>query len=104
MSFDSLAIFSGLLKHDFALFQRSRVCGLSFSYLTNFVCNGHTKASSDVAARILGGPQHPLFNNKVTHAHRKPFQAATLKDIYPAQSRFLVDRDAELNYYIQKLS
>ncbi len=62
------AIFPGLLKHDFALLTRSiklisQVCGLSFSYLANFVCERHTKASSDFAERILEDHQHPLCDD-----------------------------------------
>ncbi len=61
----SSAIFPGLPKHDFALPKRSLkliryVCGLSFSYLTNIVCECHIRASPDFAARILGDHQHPL--------------------------------------------
>ncbi len=33
----------------------SQVRGLSFSYLTNFVCGRQIKAPSDIAERILGG-------------------------------------------------
>ncbi len=55
----SSAIFPGPLNHGFALLKRSiklisQVCGLSFSYLTNFVCGGHIKESSDIAERIPG--------------------------------------------------
>ncbi len=54
----SPAIFPGLLKQDFALLRRSfklisNVCGLSFSYLSNLVCERHIKASSDFTERIL---------------------------------------------------
>ncbi len=58
----SPAIFPGLLKQNFALLRRSiklisNVCGLSFSDLTNLVCERHIKAFSDFAARILADNQ-----------------------------------------------
>ncbi len=57
--------FPGLLKQDFALLRRSikligNVCGLSFSHLTNLVCERHIKASSDFAEQILVDSEHPL--------------------------------------------
>ncbi len=60
----SPAIFPGLLKQDFALLRRSiklisNVCGLSFSYLTNLVCERHIKASSDFAEWIPADSEHP---------------------------------------------
>ncbi len=59
----SPAIFAGLPKQGFALLRRSiklisNVFSLSFSYLTNLVCERHIKASSDFAARILADNQH----------------------------------------------
>ncbi len=64
----SPAIFPGLLKHGFALFKRSiilisQVCGLSFSYLTNLVCERHIKASSDFEVRIPGDHQLSLHDD-----------------------------------------
>ncbi len=63
----SPAIFPGLLKHGFALLMRlikliSQVSGLSFSYLTNLLCERHIKASSDFAEWILEDHQHPLHD------------------------------------------
>ncbi len=63
--FCSPAIFPGLLEQDFALLRGSiklisNACGLSFSHLTNLVCERHIKASSDFAERILADSEHPL--------------------------------------------
>ncbi len=64
----SPAIFPGLPKQDFALLRRSiklisNVCGLSFSYLTNFACERHIKASSDFAARILADSELQAYGS-----------------------------------------
>ncbi len=61
----SPAIFPELLKQNFALLRRSiklisNVCCLSFSHLTNRVCERHIKASCDFAERILADSEHPL--------------------------------------------
>ncbi len=115
----SPAIFPGLLKQDFALHRRSiklisNVCGLSFSNLTNLACDRHIKASSDFAAQILADNQHPLYDElSKTRSHtstRSRFKllssktAAYRRSVLPALSRLLVDRNAELNYYMQELS
>ncbi len=54
----------GLLKHDFAQLKSSiklisQVCGLSFSYLTNLVCESHINASFDFAELVPGDHQYP---------------------------------------------
>ncbi len=115
----SPAIFPGLLKQDSALLRRSiklisNVCGLSFSHLTNLVCERHIKASSDFAEQILVDSEHPLHEElSKTRSHtstRSRFKllpsktAAYRNSVLPALSRLLVDRNAELNYYIQELS
>ncbi len=71
------AIFPGLLKHYFALLKRSiklisQVCGLSFSYLANFVGERHIKASSDFAERILEDHQHPYAMTYQRQGHTPP--------------------------------
>ncbi len=94
--------------------QISHVCGLSFSYLTNLACKRHIKASSDFAARILGDHQH-LLHDDLSRARshtstRSRFKLLPSKtDVYrnsvlPTLLRILVDKNAELNHYIQKLS
>ncbi len=115
----SPAIFRGLLKQDFALLRRSiklisNVCGLSFSYLTHLVCERHIKASTDFAARILADSKHPLheelYKTRSQTSTRGRFKllpsktAAYRYSVPPALSRLLVDRNAELNYFIQELS
>ncbi len=115
----SPVIFPGLLKQDFALLRRSirlisNACGLSFSYLTNLVCERHIKASSDFAERILADSEHSLYEElSKARSHtstRSRFEllpsktAAYRNSVLPALSRLLVNRNAELNYYIQKLS
>ncbi len=90
----SPAIFPGLLKHDFALLMRSiklisLVSGLSFSYLTNLLCECHIKASSDIKSHFK------LLPSKT---------AAYRNSVLPALSQLLVDRNAELNHYLQNLS
>ncbi len=93
----------------------SNVCGLSFSYLTNLVCERHIKASSDFAERILAdNSEHPLHEElSKARSHtctRSRFKllpsktAAYRNSVLPALSRLLVDRNAELNYYMQELS
>ncbi len=72
----SPAIFSGLLKQDFALLRRStklisNVSGVSFSYLANLVCERHTKASSDFAAWILA-VSTPCMRNYQRQGHTPP--------------------------------
>ncbi len=114
----SPAIFPGLLKHDFALLKRSiklisQVSGLSFSYLTNLLCERHIKASSDFVERILGDHLHPLHDElSKARSHtstRSRFKllpsktAANRNSVLPALSRLLVDRNAELNHYLQNL-
>ncbi len=111
----SPAIFPGLLKQDFALLRRSikfisNVCGLSFSPLTNLVCEHHIKASSDFAERILADSEHPLHEElSKARSHtstRSRFKllpsktAAYRNSVLPALSRLLVDRNAELNFYL----
>ncbi len=112
----SPAIFPGLLKQDFALPRRSikiisNVCDLSFSYLTYLVCERHIKASSDFAERILADSEHEELSKARSHTStRSRFKlhpsktAAYRNSVLPALSRLLVDRNAELNYYIQELS
>ncbi len=115
----SPTIFPGLLKYDFALLKRSinlisQVSGLSFSYLTNLPCQRHIKASSDFAERILGDHQHSLhdeLSKARSHAStRSRFKllpstiAAYRNSVRPALARLLVDRNAELNHYLQNLS
>ncbi len=115
----SPAIFPGLLKQNFALLRRSiklisNVYGLSFSYLTNLVCQRHIKASSDFAARILADSEHPLheeLSKARSHTSTRsrfnlfPLKTAAYRNsVLPALSRLLVDLNAELNYYIQELS
>ncbi len=115
----SPAIFPGLLKHDFALLKRSikfisQVSGLSFSYLTNLLCERHIKESSDFAERVHGDHHHPLhYELSKARSHtstRSRFKllpsktAAYRNSVLPALSRLLVDRNAELNHYLQNLS
>ncbi len=114
----SPSIFPGLLKQDFGLLRRSiklsNVCGLSFSYLTNLVCERHIKASSGFAERILADSEHPLHEElSKARSHtstRSLFKllpsktAAYWNSVLPSLSRLLVDRNTELNYYIQELS
>ncbi len=112
----SPAIFPGLLKQDFVLLRRSiklisNVCGLSFSHLTNLVCERHIKASSDFAEWILADSEHPLHEElSKTRSHtstRSRFKllpsktAAYRNSVLPALSQLLVDRNAELNFHIQ---
>ncbi len=115
----SPANFPGLLKQDFVLLTRSiklisNVCDLSFSYLTNLVCERHIKASSDFAERILADSKHPLHEElSKARSHtstRSRFKllpsktAAYRNSVLPSLSRLLVDRNAELNYFVQELS
>ncbi len=115
----SPAIFPGLLKHDFALLNRSiklisQVPGLKFSYLTNLLCERHIKASSGFAERILGDHHHPLHDElskaRSYTSTRSRFKllpsktAACRKSVLPALTRLLVDRNAELKHYLQNLS
>ncbi len=84
------------------------------SYLTNLAGERHIKASSDFASRILADNQHPLYEElSKTRSHistRSRFKllpsktAAYRNSVLPALSRLLVDRNAELNYYLQELS
>ncbi len=109
----SPAIFPGLLKQDFAIHRRS-IKLISFSYLTNLVCERRIKASSDLAAQILADSEHPLHEelskvrtNTSTRSRFKmlPSKAAAYRNsILPALSRLLVNRNAELNYYILERS
>ncbi len=114
----SPAIFPGLLKHDFALLKRSiklfsQVSGLSFSCLTNLVCERHIRTSSDFAERILGDHQHPLHDDlskaRSRTSTRSRFKLLPSKttayrnSVLPVLSRLLVDRNAELDYYVQNL-
>ncbi len=72
------------------------------------------KASSDFAARVPADSEHPLHEElSKTRSHtstRSRFillpskTAAYRNSVLPALSRLLVDRNAELNYYIQELS
>ncbi len=117
----SPAISPGLLKHNLAPLKRSikltsQVCGLSFSYLTNLVCERHIKVSSRLqfAKRILGDNQHSLhddLSNARSHTSTRsrfkmlPSKTAVYRNsVLPALSRLLVDRNAELNHYVQNLS
>ncbi len=115
----SPTIFPELLKQGFALLRRSiklisYVRGLSFSYLTNLVCEHHVKASSDFAEWILADSEHALheeLSNARSHTStRSRFKqlpsktAAYRNSVLPLLSRLLIDRNAELNYYIQELS
>ncbi len=86
------------------------VYGLSFSYLTNVAYERH----SDFAARILADSEHPLheeLSKARSHTSTRsrftllPSKTAAYRNsVLPALSRLLVDRNAELNYYIQELS
>ncbi len=86
----------------------------SFSHLTNLVCERHIKASSDFTERILTDSEHPQHEESSkarSHAStRSRFKllpsktAAYRNSVLPALSRLLVDRNAELNYYIRELS
>ncbi len=111
--------FLGFLKQIFALLRRSiklisNVCGLSFSHLTNLVCERHIKASSAFAERILADSEHPLheeLSKARSHTYTKssfkllPSKTAAYRNsVLPALSRLLVDRNAELNYYLHELS
>ncbi len=105
----SPAIFPGLPKQDFALLRRSiklisNVCGLSFSYLTNLVCERHIKSSSDFAERILADSEHPL-HEELSKARSHTFTrslfkllpsktAAYCNSVLPSLSRLLVYRNA----------
>ncbi len=96
----SPAIFPGLLKHDFDLLRRSiklnrNVCGLSFSYLTNLVCERHIKASSNFAALILADNEHPL-HEELSKATSYTFTRSHFccNSVLPALSLLLVDRNA----------
>ncbi len=115
----SPTIFPGLLKHDFALLKSSiksisQVSGLSFSNLTNLLCERHFKSSSDFAVRNFGDHQHPLHNelskarsHTSTRSRLKllPSKTAAYRNsVLPALSRLLVDRNAELNHSLQNLS
>ncbi len=90
------------------------VYGLSFSYLTNVVYERHIKAPSDFAARIFADSEHPLheeLSKARSHTSTRsrftllPSKTAAYRNsVLPALSRLLVDRNAELNYYIQELS
>ncbi len=88
----------------------TNVCGLSFSYPTNLVCERHIKGSTDFAAQILADSEHPLHEARSHTSTRSRFKllpsetAAYRNSVLPEQSRLLVDRNAELNYYIQRLS
>ncbi len=97
----SPVIFSWLFKHDLTLLKRSvklisYVCGLSFSYHTNLISERHIKVFSDIAARILGDHQHPLYLDLskgrpyVTTRSRFKLQpsktAACRKSVFPANS------------------
>ncbi len=87
--------------------------GLSFSYLTNLLCERHIKASPDFAERILGDHQHSLHDelsnarsNTSTRSRFKLLPSKTVEywnSILPALSRLLVDRNAKLNHYLQNL-
>ncbi len=80
----------------------------------SIVCERHIRASSDFAERILGDHQHPLhddlFNARSYTFTRSRFKlllsktAAYGNSVLPALSRLLVDRNAELNRYLQNLS
>ncbi len=115
----SPAIFLGLLKQDFALLRRSikfisKVCCLSFSYITNLVCERHIKSSSNFAAPILADNEHPLheeLSKAKSHTSTTsrfmllPSKTAAYRNpVFPALSRLLVDRNTELGYYLQELS
>ncbi len=115
----SPAIFPGLFKHEFALLKCSsksisQVSGLRFSYLTNLLCERHVKTFSDFAERILGDHQQPLHDElSKARSHtstRSRFKllpskiAAYRSSVLPALLRLLVDRNAELNHYLQNLS
>ncbi len=115
----SPAIFPGLLKQDFTLLLRSiklfsNVCGLSFCYLANLVCERHIKASSDFATRILADSEYPLHEElskaRLHTSTRSSFKllpsktASYRNSVLPALSQLLVDRNTELNYYIQERS
>ncbi len=103
------------LKQDFAplsaQLSSSVVC---ISYHTSLVCESHIKVSSDFAARILADNQHSLYEEllkvRLHTSTRIRFKllpsktAAYRNSVLPAQSRLLVDRKTELNYYIQGLS
>ncbi len=88
--------------------------GLSFSYLTNLVCKRHIKAPSDFAERILANSVHPLheeLSKARSHTSTRcrfklpPSKTAAYRNsVLTALSRLLVDRNAELNYYIQDFS
>ncbi len=92
----------------------SHVSGLSFSYLTNLVCERHIKALFNFEERILGDHQHPLqdyLSQARSHTStRSRFKllpsktAAYRNSVLPASSRLLVDRNADLNHYLQNLS
>ncbi len=115
----SPAIFPGLLKQDFALLRRSiklisNICGLSFSHLTNLVCERHIKASSDFAEWHLADIEHPLHeelskarSHTSTRSRFKLLPSKTTayrNSVLPALPRLLVDRNVELNYYLQELT
>ncbi len=115
----SPSIFPGLLKQDFAFLRRSiklisNVCGLSFRYLANLSCERQIKASTDFAAWVLADSKRPLHEElSKARSHtstRRRYKlllsktAAYRYSVLPALSRLLVDRNFELNYYIQELS
>ncbi len=115
----SPTILPGLLKQDFALLRRSiklisNVLGLSFSYITNLVCERHIKASTNFAARVLADSEHPLHEelskarsptSTTSRFKLLPSKTAAYRNsVLPALSRLLDDCNAELNYYIQELS
>ncbi len=99
----SPAIFPGLLKQNFDLLRRSiklisNVCGLSFSYLTNLVCEHHIKASSD-----FEHPLHEELSKARSHTSTRSRlklllskTAAYRNPVLLALSRLLVVRNAEL--------
>ncbi len=87
---------------------------VAVSATSHLVCERHIKASSDFAERILADSEHPLHEElSKARSHtstRSRFKqlpsktAAYRNSVLPALSRLLVNRNAELNYYIQEMS
>ncbi len=100
----SPAIFPGFTR---SIKLISNVCGLSFSCLTNLVCERHIKASPDFAARILADSEHPLHEElSKARSHtstRSSFKllpsktAAHRNSVLPSLALLLVERNATLN-------
>ncbi len=78
----SPAIFPEPLKHDFALLKCSvklisQVSGLSFSYLTNLLCERHINASSILRSGFLEIISTPYTMSYQRQGHTPPPEAVS---------------------------